>query len=79
MSLEIIALTDKGDSISHSVRGSGGNDYRTVMGYKVIHFLGRLGGKATFDRICFFVFGSDRSNARSVISYLKTKGYVTGE
>ena len=77
--LEILTLTEKGEALSHSVSIPRSNDTRTAYGWRVIHFIARLGGRATFDRVCYFVFGNNQENARSVISYLKSKGYVTGE
>lgn len=79
MALEIITLTEKGQALGHSVRVPASNDIKTVMGYKVIHFIAKLGGRATFDRISYFVFNNNNSNARSVVSYLKSRGYVTGD
>lgn len=77
--MEIISLTEKGQSLTHSTRVPSSGNYKDVYGYKTIHFIGRVGGRTTFDKICFFVFGNDLSGARSVVSYLKNKGYVVGD
>ena len=73
MPIEIISLTNKGEALSHSVCHS--ND----SGWKVIAFVKRLGGRTTFDKICTFVFGGDSFRAKREISFLKSKGIVTGE
>jgi hypothetical protein len=73
MSIEIVGLTPRGEALSHSVRHS--ND----IGWRVIYFLKRLGGRSTFDKICNMCFGGDAGQTRSVITNLKAKGIVTGD
>lgn len=76
--LEIITLTPKGESISNSVMNPS-NDWKSIYGYKTLHFVKRLGGRTTFDKICFFIFGNNSVNARTVVNFLKHRGYVIGE
>ena len=70
MSIEILSLTDKGMALSHSVRRS--ND----VGWKVIYFLSRLGGKATHEKICSYCFGGNVTETNVVLRNLKAKGIV---
>ncbi len=71
--IEIISLTSKGEALSHSVRSS------PQPAWRVIYFLKRLGGRATFDKICTFQFGGDSVQAKNTIGFLKAKGIVVGE
>jgi hypothetical protein len=74
MAIEIISLTPKGGSLTHSVR-----DFGTPIEKSVVHFIGRMGGRTTFDRICMFKFGGDSCQAKRVLSSLKAKGIIVGE
>jgi hypothetical protein len=71
--LEIIGLTDKGWQLSRSVRHS------ADIGWRVIYFLKRMGGKSTLEKIAAYCFSGGYDTARSVVSDLKRKGVVVGE
>jgi hypothetical protein len=73
MSIEIINLTQKGESLSHSVRQSNAPEWR------VINYLHKMGGRSTRDKIQMYCCGNDFGVTSSVIRNLKTKGIVTGE
>ena len=72
MSIEIVSLTPKGEALGHSVRH--GND----VGWKVIYYLRRMGGRSTVDRLVTFCFDGNRSLALSTIRRLSNQGIVVG-
>jgi hypothetical protein len=70
MGIDIVSLTDKGNALSRSTRSS--ND----IGWKVIYFLGRVGGRSTRDNISLNVFGGNQVVTNNVLRNLKSKGIV---
>ena len=75
MSIEIVKLTDKGDSLAKS-RG-GGSAQKEL--WNTIYFIARMGGQTTNDKIVSMVFGGDERLANKAIGYLKSKNIVVGE
>jgi hypothetical protein len=73
MSIEIVALTSKGEALSHSVRHS------SDVGWRAIYFLRRMGNRSTFDRICNMCYGGDVQLTKHTVANLKAKGIVVGE
>jgi hypothetical protein len=70
--IDIIRLTEKGLSLSHSVRRS--ND----LGWNVIYFLAKNGNQSTRDRIGNYCFGGDMPLTNRIIKDLKARNIVVG-
>ena len=70
MSIEIISLTSKGDTLAHSVR-----HYGNQAEWSVLYFIRRLGGRTTFDKICMFKFGGDIYQAKNTYYHVIHKFY----
>ena len=75
MSIEIIKLTEKGESLAIS-RG-GGSSQKEL--WNTIYFIARMGKQTTNDKITTMVFGGDERAANKAIGYLKSKNIVVGE
>lgn len=71
MSIEIVALTNKGWALSKSVRHNNDSSWR------VVYHLARMGGQSTLDRITTFCFGGDISSAKMAVGKLKRQDIVT--
>lgn len=73
MSIEIISLTSKGEALSHSIRHS------NYIGWNVIFFIRKLGGRVDKSKIINNIFNGNQSSANAVLRDLKMKGIIVGE
>lgn len=71
--IEIIELTNKGRNLARSVRSADTPEWR------VIHFLDRIGGRSTKDKITQYVFNGNVMESSIALRKLKSLKIITGE